>query len=98
MLRDRTPEMGLSKALDSTFSGEQPCEICLAIIEAAQQEQEEQPVGSASDPKPKLFSAHVSIRPIVVTPPSASISLPGFCGPADRSIVLELPTPPPRWV
>lgn len=44
MLMDRTPEMGVSAALDSTFSGKNPCSMCCAIEQQRQDREEEAPV------------------------------------------------------
>ena len=44
MLQDRTPERGVSEALESTFSGEEPCPMCCAVQDERHEEQEEAPV------------------------------------------------------
>ncbi len=98
MLRDRAPEVGLSEALDTTFSGDHPCEVCQAIAEASHHQNDKAPIEQSPESSSKDFSPLMSLRAITITPPSATAPLPGFRGIADRSIVLELPTPPPRWV
>ena len=50
MINDRAPEVGLTEALDSTFSGDEPCELCLAIAAAAQKDQEKTPLENSSSP------------------------------------------------
>ena len=48
MLQDRAPERGMSGALDSTFSGAEPCPMCCAVQEERHEEQEEAPVPEAN--------------------------------------------------
>jgi hypothetical protein len=44
MVQDRAHEMGVSEALDSTFSGDAPCPMCCAIQEERQEKEEQAPV------------------------------------------------------
>ena len=44
MLHDRAPERGIVEAVDSTFSGDEPCPMCQAVQEEKQQQREEAPI------------------------------------------------------
>lgn len=44
MLNDRIPEQGIENALTTTFSGDLPCEKCIAIAAQRAKEQREEPV------------------------------------------------------
>lgn len=41
MLQDRAPERGVVEAIESTFSGDEPCPMCCAVQEEKQEQREE---------------------------------------------------------
>lgn len=59
MLQDRAPERGVAEALESTFSGAEPCPMCCAVQEERHEEQEEAPVPE-SDPTMKWIPTSAS--------------------------------------
>jgi hypothetical protein len=44
MLVSRAPERGLIEAVETTFSGEQPCNLCAAVQEGQKEERQQQPL------------------------------------------------------
>lgn len=44
MLHERAPGRGVAKAVESTFSGAEPCPMCCAVQQERNEEQEEAPV------------------------------------------------------
>ena len=70
MLNERIPERGVADAVDSTFSGEEPCEHCKSIAKhEAEKKRKEAPVPELT-PLAKAVSA--TSRPAKLTPPSAT--------------------------
>lgn len=70
MLNDRIPSQGIEQAIDTTFSGEFPCEKCLALKEIKTREAEDGS-GSSKVPSSSLeqqikivgaFSALIAIK------------------------------------
>jgi len=57
MLNDRIPEQGIEHALSTTFSGEHPCEKCLAVVEQrAKEEQKPQQTVDVGQKAPLVYS------------------------------------------
>lgn len=98
MLHNRIPDQGLVKALDSTFSGEAPCEYCKAI--AAIKAEEKKPYNDKIPSKRDLMldtkiSSKYS-RLTVVKPAGFRLGYhyPFVHTPESRSD--RCPVPPPR--
>jgi len=102
MLCDRIPQQGISEALDTTFSGEYPCEKCRAIAmakaEAEKRERQESQIPEFS-PLAKVTDTRSRYQRIRITPPPAKLLLVGDLdqrgSPQSRP---EVPTPPPRFI
>ncbi|MDB4259143.1 hypothetical protein N9830_01825, partial [Akkermansiaceae bacterium] len=94
MIHDRAPELGVREAINDTFSGESPCEICCALAEVTEQEQEDAPLKKGGDQGPKLFAKFSSLQ---LFPPARDTwpRLTEFV--ALSSLHLEIPTPPPEF-
>ena len=97
MIRDRTPAMGFAEAVSDTLSGQNPCEICLAIRDQNDRESKDTPVPEISPsiqkfvhiPKPDIPAARAATEssdhwshPPPATFPKSHIDL--------------VPTPPPE--
>ncbi len=96
MISDRTSEMGFEEALNDTFSGEHPCEICEAMAAADQKEQEENPLRQSEKESSKLFSPASITKQPAVFPPSQYRFLSLTAAARFQSVIHELPTPPPK--
>lgn len=93
MLADRAPERGLVEALESTFSGDEPCEMCEALAEP---EPTQEPSAPPVEERVKLLSPVLLVRPSRINPPGKSwIGYRSFSE-RYRSESMEVPTPPPR--
>ncbi|MGB0991875.1 MAG: hypothetical protein ACPG32_05340 [Akkermansiaceae bacterium] len=100
MLWDRSPEMGLSEAVDSTFSGEQPCPLCCAVQEERQGQQER------DSQAPTTESRHVLKHLVPVTDCSCRLPTPiSKFSPIEVVLILPQtsradrpPSPPPRFL
>jgi hypothetical protein len=96
MVGDRAPSMGLQEAVKETFSGEHPCEICIAVQSERRKEREEAPLPQA---RMKWTYAPV-VSTASVTLPAATASPQRFpfpgTSPPPASLSPDLPTPPPR--
>jgi hypothetical protein len=97
MLRDYTQRTGsLTVAVQQTFDGQHPCELCRQIQTAKSQEHKESPVvpGAKEDAKVKAVSTHPILRPAeplateLAFHPAGAIFRPGWTE--------APPTPPPR--
>lgn len=94
MLLERTPQMGVSGALESTFSGEEPCSRCCAIEEQRQEHEREAPV-----PELRLMAKYVPVTwryqrlPIPVTGAYVAMSTDCNLTPARRNDPPSLPPP-----
>lgn len=103
MLNDRIPEQGIEQAIDSTFSGEHPCEKCIAIaeLEAKKAEQDSSPQGPSSDVErvAKLIGVLPVIRPVKVFPRVCSRT-PFWAAHLrePNDFIPAVPCPPPRFV
>ena len=98
MIHDRAPEMGLDSAINDTFSGDHPCELCLAVLEETHKQQQPAPGPEQQDQNPKLFGNTYLPPSISLAPPTGSQILPDYPTGAFDSAIHELPTPPPRRV
>jgi len=104
MLNDRIPEQGLEQALDTTFSGEYPCEKCKAIAEIKIQESNQQsnsPIAppSESHSAPKLVAV-VSSRETTPLPLPFCLRIPfeAIHVRALEDLARSVPSPPPQLV
>lgn len=94
MIYDRSPELGMTEAISDTFSGDHPCDICCALTELTEEENENHPLEKRNDSSPKLFATFSELR---LFPPLRG-SWPRFAGPRPPSALhLEIPTPPPEF-
>ena len=98
MMQDRTPAMGFDSALEETFSGKHPCEVCLALLENTQERQRQAPAPDQPDQGPRLFATTGSPSSLNLSAPSDSRALPDSPAWAFDSVIHDLPTPPPRRV
>ncbi len=90
MIRDNARTMSLARAIERTFDGSAPCEICRAVDNAKQQEAPLQVERTAE----KLLL-------VCQTPPKILLTVPDFQWPgivADAGLIRSesVPVPPPR--
>lgn len=104
MLSDRIPEQGIEQALDTTFSGDHPCEKCNVIAEFKEKEAEEESSSPErrsvdSEQVAKLIGVFSQVKPAYVCladvkrVPFWAVE---FMSPDD--FILEVASPPPRVV
>lgn len=98
MLSDRIPEQGIEAAIDSTFNGKSPCELCLAAQEVHVSQQESEPEHRNSlklgiDKLSRYQLAKVK-APISPSGMRTQWNPRFFCTPSTPSF--QVPTPPPR--
>ena len=98
MIQDRSIELGVEAAIEDTFSGESPCDLCDAIAESTHQSPTESPLRETCENLVKLYSPWLAANKLQAIPPKKTGELLPALNPEDDSIYLELPTPPPRWV
>ncbi len=98
MLHDRIPNQGLAEAIDSTFSGETPCEHCLKI--SAIKKDEKQPEKNQLPKKIEVISiakiAASNQQVSLVKPPSVRLAYIPSSIHIPKGVILKCPTPPPR--
>lgn len=97
MLHDRAPEIGFTEALDSTFSGEEPCEICNAIAEVTQEEQHKAPSDRSAEDLPKLYSPSAQRSAALLHQEGMSKRIAEFTEIHHDLCTLEITTPPPEF-
>jgi hypothetical protein len=68
MMVTRSVEVGVSEALETTFSGEKPCPLCMAVKAGQESDNSSSPAPNKSAGKLKL-EATLSGGLVVVTPP-----------------------------
>ncbi len=97
MLHDYTQRTGsIAVAVEQTFDGQHPCELCQQIQVAKAKEHKEAPAAPArkDDAKVKALLADSVLRPFVPTAQAATIPCAvSACGPGRTD---QPPTPPPR--
>lgn len=96
MLHDRAPEIGLTEAIDSTFSGDMPCEICTALTKT-QSEQQKAPNERPAEELPKLYSPPAPHSAALLKNRSQKSSLRHRDVSHEDLCSLEIPTPPPEF-
>ncbi|MFT5906098.1 MAG: hypothetical protein ACI9E1_001703 [Cryomorphaceae bacterium] len=69
MLNDRIPEQGIENAISTTFSGDHPCDKCIAVAEQRVNEQQQEPLPELkpSSKVPLICSVFtkLNLRPVV---------------------------------
>lgn len=105
MIVERAPEMGLGEALEDTFSGESPCEICCALAEVrergAEQEGERAPNSEERGGGLKVFPVPSDAgRGAGSEMWAPFVGRVQFCqvGEVGERLFEDVPTPPPRGV
>ncbi|MDB2429135.1 hypothetical protein OAE47_01030 [Akkermansiaceae bacterium] len=98
MVLDRSTEMGVEAAIQDTLSGEHPCEICEAIAENSYRSPGDSPLRESCENFVKLYSPWLATNKLQATPPNGIGELIPTPVSEKRSMYIELPTPPPRWV
>jgi hypothetical protein len=98
MVQDRSTEMGVEAAIQDTLSGEHPCEICEAIVENSYRSPGDSPLRESCENFVKLYSPWLATNKLQATPPNVIGELVATPVSEKRSVYIELPTPPPRWV
>lgn len=102
MIVSRTAERGITAAVQSTVTGDEPCPMCKAIKAAQQSEQEKQPVApDGLITKLKLKDMLRSEDLVLAAPcPHAPLSRPPTAGPALALLTRSdaPPVPPPRLI
>lgn len=107
MLLERAPEKGLAQAVESTFSGDEPCDLCRAIKKTKDAESASEPVQAPQEEKlPAGLIAKLKLKEALPLEelPSMPESLPLNVAKARRSLDGERaatrsdapPSPPPR--
>ena len=98
MVQDRSTTMGVEAAIQDTLSGEHPCEICEAIVENSYRSPGDSPLRESCENFVKLYSPWLATNKLQATPPNGIGELIPTPVSKKRSVYIELPTPPPRWV
>ena len=98
MIEERSTEMGVEAAIQETLSGDHPCEICEAIVENSYRSPGDSPLREGCEKLVKLYSPWLATNNFKATPPNGTGQLIPAPVSEKRSIYIELPTPPPRWV
>ncbi|MCH1510002.1 MAG: hypothetical protein L7T84_12405 [Akkermansiaceae bacterium] len=98
MVQERSTKLGVEAAIQETLSGEYPCEICEAIVEKSYQSPGDPPLRESCENFVKLYSPWLATNKLQATPPNGIGELISTPVSEKRSIYIELPTPPPRWV
>ena len=97
MLHDYTQRTGsIAVAVEQTFDGQHPCELCQQIQVAKAKEHKEAPTAPATkdDAKVKALVADSVLRPFVRTAEEVLfLRAVSVCGPSRTE---QPPTPPPR--
>ncbi len=93
MLVSYAQESSLETALNDTFSGQRPCELC-QLIEAVEQEQETPTPGSRTTDDFRLLIPQL-IQVAVSVPPHQKFAYPETVNP-QQSLHWPVPAPPPR--
>lgn len=96
MIRDRAPEQGLQASVADTFSGENPCRICVALQEERDKQREETPIPEAS-PLTKIVPIHSSETRLAVFPPPPARRKHPRSQIGSDLWQTEVPSPPP-WL
>ena len=96
MLQERAPERGVVEALDSTFSGSEPCPMCSAVQEEQHEKQKEAPVPESS-PTVKWIPGYGAGNVVMRSPYVCYAKMP-----LDLSLCIaardyEPDVPPPRF-
>lgn len=97
MLQDRAPVMGVSQAIDSTFSGDDPCEICSSLAELTQEEQQDFPAERSAEELPKIYSPPAQRTSLLFTQNGLNQKLADLTKIHRDLCDLEIPTPPPEF-
>jgi len=98
MLYDRIPDQGIEHAINTTFSGEAPCEKCLAI-QRLKQEKERKPTPLNSDKELKLkITPLPRVAKFYQAPAPNRLSYPSLNQLLPPSPLLPIIDPPPQSV
>jgi hypothetical protein len=95
MMVTRTVEVGVSEALETTFSGESPCALCMAVKAGQEQENSSTPQPTKDSGKLKLEATLSGGTTAFMPPPPAQSHWPDMM-PAVVSWHPKPPVPPPR--
>ena len=100
MLYERVPAQGMEQAIDSTFSGDAPCPMCLAL-KAAQEEKRDRDLPNDAVSEASAISKWIPNKLSILTVPSppyhrTKLILSPFSPPLSPSYKVE--TPPPNFV
>ena len=98
MVQERSTEIGVEAAIQETLSGKHPCEICEAIVENSYCSPGDSPLRESCENFFKLYSPWLATNKLQAIPPDSIGELIPTPVSEKRSIYIELPTPPPRWV
>ncbi len=91
MIHDYSQTMPLSTAIEKTFNGTAPCEICVVVEDVQQQEPAQQIERASSD---KVLLAFQPTEPVILTEPEYS-----WPGSIDRDGLIRtkpVPVRPPK--
>jgi len=103
MLNDRIPQQGIEQALNTTFSGDHPCEKCIAIDELKAKD------SSPDAPRPfpgKNIEQTAKLIGVACSACTTKIYLAEYTRipfwathlRAPHDFILAVPSPPPRFV
>jgi len=97
MLKDRIPTQSLETALNTTFSGEHPCEICLKIAAQKETERREKAPTKKNDPQPKkIFSSLSILKHKTPSPLSVRTLYFRYNLYPENQYFINIDTPPPQ--
>lgn len=91
MIHDYSQVMPLAKAIETTFDGSAPCEICVVVEDAQQQEPAQQVERSGHD---KVLLAIHQTDPVILSAPQ--FSWPGAVDRTGHLRTESVPVRPPR--
>lgn len=92
MLIDYAQRTSLTKAIEQTFDGQHPCDLCKRVIAGHHSEKKNDTATVKA--KPDLICA---LQSLAIVPPSCDCEFPGVIL-ADAISISSPPTPPPRVV
>lgn len=94
MFQDYSQVMPLAQALQLTFSGEAPCDLCTLAETGKDAAREQLPRDEALGATDKFVLSFQAATPVVLTAPD--ITWPGLAHEAGRLRTELVPVPPPR--
>lgn len=98
MLNDRIPEQGIEQALDTTFSGQYPCDQCLAIAQLREKQKHAPVLPEIKDIPENTIGLipHKNHKAKLITRERTRFEVIHYN--TLYGVYLKAPGPPPQWV